>query len=427
MFETLLYDYNLVNKTPKVIEFDDLESKEVEQIRLNGKDPGSYTEGFYMIKGNTKYVLDMEAKGINQLDTLPIRVLSTDKRNTKEKNVVEHIREQRSFKITPKKVFNVQEIFQKDNITHDVLDTWTTIKIITFTAYCSNINIAISGYRHTGKTSYPDALGQITNKGYVVGEVKSVLGLVRGITRDGYIVLDEFGDMKKDAKDVIKSFLFQKGAGDNYFKTGKGDSAAHKLLAKYEIDQLSCIILCNLYEDYLCVDTITGELDYKKKKNFFHYMFGNGQAINRRYMGMRMNDVRIPIKEEKRRNLKLCIHAAQFKDKPKYTPEIKMEYINIMKSMEYYRIMWSKLVDYKYIDKNMGEDSFQIQEGHYLSYRELLAGVYLFCDSIKSMSMFNHYKLIIQKWYKDYYGALKYYTKEEQEKPFVKYQKVQVQ
>ena len=395
LFDTLLYKHHLSTQTPKVIEFEDMMA----------------TEGFFMIKNNVKYVLDMvNAKDEKMLDKLPIRVVQSEKRNTKDNNVVQHIIRPSSFKITPDLKYSVDKIFQMDGIIHENVETWIMIKVITFTAYCKRINIVLSGLRHCGKTSYPSSLGQITNKGHVIDKPGSVAGLVKGVTEDGYLALDEIGSLASEERRTLYNFLFQSGGMNNYFITGKAGSKAHNLLSKYDIHNLSVMILCNLYEDYL----FDGKhIDMTKKKAFFHYMFDNNQAVHRRFIPLRINPCDCPIKESDRQKLKEYLPAKQFKDSMEYDDNIKKQFININKSLEYYRINWNKLVDYDFIDQFIEDDNFHISNNHLLYYREMLGGIYIFCKALGDKDLFHHWASVLQTWNRNFYAALDKYNNQD--------------
>ena len=396
MYRTLLYKHNLSTTTPKVVEIIEYDNELVASTVAK-------TEGFFFTKENIKYLLpENDANGKSNIAKLPIRVVSTDRLNTKTKDVIEYIKgDFRSFRISPKQVYDLGEIAKIDGITHQDMDMWLLLKLISWTAYCRRINVIISGIRESGKTSYFDALGQCTNQGYVVKQPRSVLGLSYGISENGYIVLDEISGLTAEQRRNIANFLFQVGERSQYFKTGKGNSAAHKLLATYDIPNLSCVILCNLIEDY--TDT----------KTFFHYMFDNSQAINDRFFPLRLNGSDTPVSENQRRELNCYLNAKQFKDQDVIlTGDIRNKYIGIVKSMEWYRVNWESLVDYDVVDDWIKDDN--IKGRHYLSYREVCSGIYIYCKLVsttdaKLKTLFDWYRELLLRWNFNYYDSLDKY------------------
>jgi hypothetical protein len=397
MFDTLLYKHHLSSNTPKVVEFDDNEV-------------GSKANGYYFTKNNVKYLLDdKDNDGINNLTKLPIRVMETTERETKTKEVVLHITKYKSFKPIPDKVYTIKQIMALDGITHMNPDCWTMQKVIAFTAYTARINVYLSAVRRSGKTSYLSSLGKITNKGYVVDKPRSVAGLAKGISEDGYIVLDEMGSMTREEKEGVYNFLFQAGGMNPDFTTGKAESAQHHLNSIYSIQNLSVVLVCNLFEDYLCNDEVSGELDIKNKDKFIQYLFDNGQAINDRFMPLRMNPPGFPLTKKEREPLPVFLDVSQFKTTTDVlTDEYRDVYRGIIKSMEHYKINRNTLIDWDFVDKHMVPNN--VKGRHFNTYRELLGTIYLLgCDMDSIEPVFQHFKDVLDSWYSWYYEALVYW------------------
>jgi hypothetical protein len=377
MFQRLLYKHHLSMHTPKLIEFDD-DSNYIPAEK-----------GYFMVKDNVKYALPMSSgSGQNNLDYLPIRVQRTQELVTKNKEVVQWINKFTSFRVNPEHLYTFEQIGTMDGIEHQDQALWTLLKIITWTAYCRRINCIISGIRECGKTSYPDSLGQLTNKGYVIKQPRSIAGIALGVTNDGYLVLDEMGAMQSEQRRMVASFLFQQGERNITFRTGKGAALGHNVAASYDISNLSCLVLCNLVEDY------------NKPEQFFHFMFDNSQAINSRFLPLRINSPATPTDNKLRRELKTFLDAKQFKDTGDLTEETKNIYIGIMKSLEWYRVNWVTEVNYKRVDDAVNSAPFRLQGRHMLSYREILSGIYLYCKTLAEPEpMFERYVTLLNQWY----------------------------
>jgi len=394
MFQTLLYKHQLTTTTPKLVDFHQDYNLDVSVTEL---DP---VQGYYFVKDNKKYLLPQKTEsGTATLEKLPIRIHDTVELNTVAKDVVHKIKRFASFRFVPDKKYDLNQISGFDGINHMDMPMWNLLKIITYTAYCRRINIIMSGIRESGKTSYFDALGQLTNRGYVVKQPRSILGLTYGLFDDGYIVLDEMSGLTSEQRRIIANFLYQVGERNNSFKTGKGLSAAHNLLASYDIHNLSCVILCNLMEDY------------KAKDQFFHYMFDNSQAINDRFLQLRINPPDTPVSEDKRRLLKCYLDTKQFKATrtQELTKDIWDIYVGIVKSLEWYKQNWFGQVNWAFVDASI---TTKHTGRHYLSYRELLGGIYIWthCQPVPQCTeLYYNYKGLLDNWIKYYQEALEWY------------------
>jgi hypothetical protein len=394
--------------TPKLFEY-------LDDANQNPELPAGHeegTKGYLMLKDNTKYLLPkIDYQGNDNLDKLPIRIGSTMELVTKQKEVVQFLHPNfKSFKVRPGPLMNFAELVNCDGITSQDMDTWILLKIIRNVAYCRRINCVISGVRGSGKTSAFESLGLLTDKGYVVKQPRSVMGLSYGLRKDGYMVLDEIGGLDAEARRTISNYLFQQGERSTYYKTGKGASMAMGLSHKYDICNQSCIVVTNLYEDYMLTDEEEGYLDTKNKDKFFHYMFNNSQAINNRFLPIRITNPNLPLSRTERDKEKLYIDVEQFSTgTPKLTEEVKQQYIEIMKSMEYYTVEWDNLVDYEFVDREAMLNS-KVKKRHYPSYKEMLAGIKLFVDTMGYSDLFDYYRNILDQWVQWYYDALYKYS-----------------
>lgn len=419
LFDTLLYKHHLSTSTAKKIEFDD-DNKFI--VRNDNGEEIEFLTGYTFIKDNIRYLLKQyDHTGSPNLNKLPIRIVTTFEIITKNKNMVQVIRPDfKSFSIAPSHILKANELMQVDEIVHDIPEQWIMQKIIAFTAYCRRINIMITGVRGTGKTSYFNALGLLTNKGYVINEPGSVAGIAKGITSDGYIVFDEIGSLKAEERRVLRKFLFQAGDFGPEFITGKAESRAHNLLSKYDIKDLSCVLLANLYEDYLCIDNDTGELDSYNKKKFMTYMFDNSQAINDRFLSIRLNESEFPICRKDRLNMNVGLDSNQFvKNNVKLNKDIKDKYVAILKSLEWYKVNWLELLDQDFIDEEVEKKS-GMKGRQMISYRELLCGIYIVTSG--NRDLFDMYKGLLDGYIDNHYAALGKYNclLEQQDKRYKK-------
>jgi len=403
LFETLLYKHHLSTSTAKKVEFDD---DNPEKVLDDSGEEVSFITGYTFIKDNIRYLLKQyDNSGNANLDKLPIRIMSTFEIITKNKDMVRVIEPDfKSFSISPAHILKASEIIQADEIVHDIPEQWNMQKIIAFTAYCRRINVLITGVRGTGKTSYFNALGMLTNKGFVIAEPGSVAGISKGITEDGYICFDEIGSLKAEERRILRKFLFQAGDFSPEFVTGKAESRAHNLLSKYDIRNLSCILLSNLYEDYLCIDNDTGEIDGYNKKKFIAYMFDNNQAINDRFLALRLNPSDFPVTREGRKDLNIALDSSQFvKENSILNKDVRSRFVSILKSLEWYRVNWLSLLDQEFINEEL-DKQIEMKGRQMLSYREILCGIYIVSGGDRTV--FGLYRDLLNSYIDNHYAAL---------------------
>jgi hypothetical protein len=378
LFKTLLYRQHLTTPTPKLFEFNDA----TESIN-----------GYLLVKDNIKYLLPhRSSSGEDQIDDLPIRVLETEEVVLGNKDVVQHIQKFRSFTIKPVKTYTMRQMIGMDGITHQDPKLWTFLKLIAFIAYARRINVTISGIRESGKTSAFESYGQLTNKGYVIKQPRSILGLAPGLSVDGFMALDEMGGMDSESKRLVANFLYQQGEFSLQFKTGKGKALAYDFAAIHDIHDLSCIVLCNLIEDY------------DNPQNFFHNMFDNSQAINSRFYPIRLNKPWLDKDEKERERMNTFLDSKQFKDIPQYDDTVRDMFVSIVKSMEWYKENWDSLVDW---DKVEAAIPNRVRGRHLLSYRQLLAGFWIYAsEDADADKTFQDLKFQLDSYNHYYYRAL---------------------
>lgn len=403
MFETLLYKKDLVNQSPKLFKYSD-------NITVNPELPEEQTKGYLLFKDNKKYLLPQEDdSNQDNLSKLPIRVKKTMELVTKQNEVVQYLDDYTSFRVIPDHLLNYVELLKCDGIESKDTCTWTLLKIIRNVAYCRRINIVISGIGGCGKTSAFEPLGKLTDKGTVIKQPKSVAGLSYGLRNDGFIVVDEIGALSSESRFMMANYFFQQGEFNTDFTTGKGKSSVHDMDYKYDISDQSCVVICNLFEDYLMTDPEKGEVDVSKKDKFFHFMFDNSQAINLRFLPMRVTEPDCPLDRKQRRQLDKYIPVQQFTtNNIRLTDDIKKKYIDIIKSFEWYVHNWETEVDYEFVEVEAKKNS-KITERHYPSYKEILAGIYLFAKNT-DWEMFDYYRNLLDQWIDWYYQSLYVYS-----------------
>ena len=368
MYESLLYKHHLSIETPKLVEF---KGDEYEAM-----------QGYLFVKDNKKYLLKKEDEdGKDNFEKLPVRVLRIQTCNAKNNDVLNVLAANqcfRSFRITPEKVFPFQELVDIDGIIHQDMQEWTLWKIICWAARLSRIAIRFSAIKRFGKTSYIDILNFLLDKAQVINRPRTVPGICRYINPDGLIAMDEMGQLPADIRHEIQSMLFQLGSFSNYLTLGSAGSSAYKTKSKYDIQNLSCIVLYNRIEDY------------EKKEHFFDFMFSNNSAINDRFLPLRPSDT--------------VLDMDQFTGGStiELTEEHKKLFMAIMKTAEYYNQNWIKLIDNAKVDDMITQ--LKVEGRHQISFRNILCFIQMYAD--KDEEMFKQYAFRLKTWYETYLNAL---------------------
>jgi len=368
MYETLLYKHHLTHETAKLVEFKTEEYKPM--------------QGYIFTKDNKKYIIDMlDDKDKDNLNKFPIRVTETEIRDMKNGDVVHKINQYRSFKITPEQHYSFQDMITMDNNVHSLPDEYTLYKIIAWAARFGRIAVRISACPGWGKTSYYATINHLYDKTYVITRPRTVAGIAKGITQDGVMVLDEMGHLPKEIRDEVSSMLYQLGQFFTSLTLGSAGSVAHKTKPLYNVDSLSCVVLYNRIEDY------------KDKDDFFDFMFSNAAALNDRFLPLRLPDGKLD--------------GSQFKDDQikDLSEETKTMFINFIKSAEYYKQNWFKIVDDKHVSSSL-EKYKDVKDRHMKSINCIASFIYLFSYDEQretlNTGIYDYYLDMLYQWYKDY-------------------------
>ena len=369
MYETLLYKHHLSHEIAKLIEFKDENTVPI--------------QAYVFTKDNKKYLLDKDNDtGTDNLAKLPIRVDNTIVETAKSNDVVYKILAHHSFSVMPKKEYTFSELVNLDKIVHPIQDEYRLYKIMAWSARIGRIAVRFSSNPAWGKTSYFKLINHLYEKSYVV-KPRSLPGIVRGITEDGVMVLDEVSDIKAEVKPELFNALSQLGEFSNVLTLGTAGSTAHHTKPVYNVRNLSCVILYNRLNDY------------KKKEDFFDYSFSNTEALNDRYFPLRPTDASLDNK--------------QFDDGQYMvlTDEIRKTFLSYIKAAEYYNQHWSGLVDHDFVKESLAK--YDITGRHMTSFRCIASFIYLFSldkDDNAKKEVYYYYLTMLYGWHMNYLRCL---------------------
>jgi len=143
-------------------------------------------------------------------------------------------------------------------------------------SYCSRTFIRLSTNPGFGKDSIKNTLHNLTGK---VNNIKprSIPGVLKELTADGEVVLNESSGMKKDIRDLLQEIILQLGDGSVTYANGALRSGAHQTKDKYDVHKLSITAMFNRVEDY------------KERDDFFDYQFSNNTAVKDRLLPIRLS------------------------------------------------------------------------------------------------------------------------------------------
>lgn len=297
LFDTLLYDFHIISDT-------------VQEIQVKE----GLAQGFFAKKNRQLYLLDKEV--IIPDNQLPIRI----KEYTEEvdgKKVFYKVTKFNSFRITPTKTHTFKELV--DNLAafkHSNPEDFKLFKIICLASYCSRTFTRISTNPAFGKDSIKGILNQLTDKVRVI-KPRSVPGVLKELTPDGEIVLNESSGMKKEIRDLIQDIVLHLADGSVTYINGALRSQSHHTKDKYDVHMLSITAMYN------------GLTDYTSNEEFFDYQFANNTAIKDRLLPIRLSG----ILEE------------QFDNNFDYQTLMKENLpvlVSLIKNIEYYKTNWQK-------------------------------------------------------------------------------------
>lgn len=303
LYDTLLMEHHITSDTIREISFKD-----------------KVVQGYFAKKNKILYLLDKEVvigtEENGYKTELPIRIKEY-KEDVAEKKVYYLVTEYKSFRITPVKTMEFKALI--DTIApfnHTNKEDFILYKILCLSAYCSRTFTRISTNPGFGKDSIKGILNALTDKVKII-KPRSIPGVLKELTTDGELVLNESSGMKKEIRDLIQEIILQLADGSVTYINGAVKSQMHNTKDKYDVHKLSITAMFNRKEDY------------SQEDEFFDNQFANNTAIKDRLL---------PIK------LSGCL-IEQFQndfDYQKLMEENTTKLAEIIKNIEYWKYNWQQ-------------------------------------------------------------------------------------
>lgn len=347
MFETLIWQHNIVTESAKSYEFEDEDEIEI---------PEGPLRGYFAMKDidnrKTKYFLKEP-----DYERLPIRVNDSKillfKESARIKSVVLWITDVTPFKIKPEKCFTTNKEFI-DTLApfeHSHPDQWTLNKIIAVMGYVGKTFVGISGPPEFGKSSIYSIIDSLTKKSPVF-QPRSVPGLIIQINNDGNMVFDDIHAVPSEVLKVMENFAFHVASNAPIYINGA--MKAHHLKQHYDVSGQSITFLFNLLENYVHED------------EFWNNLWKGKEAMESRFLCIKLNG-------------RLTEEFDKEFDIPAVARENKMTYIRMAK-----HLMWLKELKLtnayqrKYADKRT---DLNTTGRHKIIYDEISWGIDAYSDT----------------------------------------------
>jgi len=261
--------------------------------------------GYYAKKDRRKYFIDDKT-----YKQLPVRITKKEKMVYKD-DVIFRVWNIKPFRIVPEHTISFRELVEGFmNFKHSQPDTWTLMKIVAFVAYYSKLFICIASMPSFGKSAVFKTLHALTEKCPVFNP-RSVPGVLNQITSTGNMVFDDVKNTKKEVRDIMEHFSLHLGDGSPDYINGALKSNQTK--GSYDTIFQS---ITYLYNELGCYSN--------PEKEYFDVMFQNNKAIDDRFLKMKFPGI---LTEEFDKSF----------DVKALAEEHKMDYIQIMKELEYLR------------------------------------------------------------------------------------------
>jgi len=354
LYNTLLHEHNVCVDNMKEIVLD--------EPCLSG---ANIHTGYYAKKDRKKYFID--EKTYNQL---PVRITRKEKMVYRD-DVVFRVWNIKPFRITPEHTIPFKEMIDGFmDFKHSEPDTWTLMKIVAMVSYYSKLFICVSSMPSFGKSAVFKALHALTEKCPVFNP-RSVPGVLNQITNTGNMVFDDVKGAKKEVKVIMEQFSLL--LGDNSVEYINGAMKSNQTKDRYDTVYQSITYLYNEVQCYA-----------NPEKDYFDVMFQNNPAIDDRFLKFKFKGTLL---EEFDKSF----------DIKKVAEENKMEYIGVVKELEYlrehrtkneYALRWKPLAD-----------PYDLKTREIQLYKEILWGVDLYSES---QEMFSRLQKVLNDGLLDY-------------------------
>lgn len=271
LFETLIYPHHIVTESVKSIVFETCDGLDCEPIR-----------GFFAVKENkdgkkVKYFIEEEL-----FEELPIRADNIQELyfadNQKSKSVVIRPINPSLFRIRPTQTYLDMHQFIDEFVPfqHSCPLIYTLLKVIGISAFVCKTFICISAPPEFGKTSIFNVIHSLTKKSPVFTP-RRIPKILYEINTDGNMVFDEICSCQKDVKDCTEEFSLRVADGSPNYINGALKSTYTR--NSYDVHEQSITYLYNLKKNY------------KNETDFFDNIFVNNDAIDSRFLKLKMEGI----------------------------------------------------------------------------------------------------------------------------------------
>ena len=402
MYATLVYKHHVTTSNKKLEEFkDDKDGNPVAPLT-----------GFRALKGDELFLLQGNIK-----DDLPIKIMNPDELPTRVNKsgdvvtIVPYNTEDTdyyvSFRIVPAKMVPYDELLAMSDQKHSTGNEFTLLYgNILYTAMCSRINVGIAGNVGSGKSSFIDCLNNIYDCMPRIEKPSTGPALAPGVSTDGVLAIDELSGLKtKEGKVGVETVINSLASGSNTISFGTAGSRAYRTQNPPPVNNLSCVIVYNLFGTQEACQKDLNKFPYKpsyfRRNDYFDWMWVNGASVVDRFLRMKMPDGKLD--------------TAQFLNNGKLTDEETTQLKMMAKSVAYYREVAKKGFvvgvanqppeldkdDVSYILKYIKEEMGISNTSRYLSsLLEILK--FAMVASKKDKTRFAWYADNYKKWMEDY-------------------------
>ena len=297
LFDTLIYEYNIVSKNLKFIEFKDFEG-----------DPAGDDKGYFARKDNHLYWLNE-----NVYNELPVRIGDSFDELIYNENLVKKPLETKPFRITPESTMKVRDMIDSfAPFEHSEPDHWRLMKIIGFMGYIGKTFLCVSSKSNFGKSGMFELFHGLTDK-CPVFKPRSVPGVLNKITGTGNMIFDEVHECAKEVKAIMEEFSLQIGGNKPTYINGAMKSGHTR--NSYNCPIQSITYLYNNVSNYK-----------KPEKEYFEVIFSNNKAIDDRFLKVKLSG---ELTEEFDRGFSIIKEAE----------DNKTYYINLAKQLDYLQML----------------------------------------------------------------------------------------
>lgn len=283
--------------------------------------------------------------GTKDIDKLPLKIMKT-KKDSFRTDVLYRIKEAESVKIPSSRETSFRNVVDwMCNFDHDNPIHWKLYKIMTIASAVDRLNYRVIGDAGFGKDSVVDAISELIN------ETANIYGATYAKLeynlKNNFILFNEMGNLKKDDKFNMQTFLLDAGAYRNkYIKRSRRTKETQE---EYDMVNTSICIVSNPYAYYRA-----------KGQESFVDMFT--KAVLKRFIPFRLQGI---LKHNFEKNFLV----------DNIVTKNKTFYKKIISTLNWYRENHNKViaVDWKYIPRTQFDTRYERSFGTICKYISLYA------------------------------------------------------